>query len=331
MSCPVRNIISNGVYLHNRIILNIKKMIIESIKEGFRLTHKNWHVVLLNIGVGIINLINFFVIVGIPIVIGLFSLGIDIAQAKALLPEILENPSEFFLKYLGAAILIFVAFIIYLAVASILILYVFGGTLSMLRNTVVNRQYSFSLSSFFSEARKVFFSMLNLFSVAFLAIIAILIVFGISAGILISIVSAYDGIATTVSVFTTYFFILLGVTVVLVSIIFTAYTAIVLVVEKNRVTDSFRNAWNFIKNKPMAFVFYIILIIGIVAVNLLLIVLGASFGAAPIIGYIFLIPHWLISYVVQSYLGVVMWSSLIIYYIKATNYPAYPTAPTYDI
>jgi hypothetical protein len=306
-------------------------MIIKSIKEGFRLTHKNWQVILLNIGVGIINLINFFIIVGIPVVIGIFFLGIDIAQAKDMLPGILENPAEIFSKYLGIAMLIFGAFLIYLAVASVLILYIFSGTLGVLRNAALNGQYNFSLSSFFSEAKKVFFPMLKLFSIALLVIILLMIVFGVSAGILISMISAYGKMVTTVSVFVTYFFILFGITVVLISIIFTAYAAIVLVVEKNRVMDSFRNTWNFIKNKPMAFVFYIILVFGIIAANLLLIALGASFSAAPIIGYAFLIPHRLISYVVQSYFGVVMWGSLIAYYIKATNYPVYPTAPTYDI
>jgi len=291
-------------------------MIIESIKEGFRLTHKNWQVVLLNIGVGIINLINFFIIVGIPIATGIFFLGIDIAQAKDILPEILENPVEIFSRYLGVAILIFVAFLIYLAVTSILILYVFGGTLSILRNTAINGQYHFSFSSFFSEARNVFFPLLKLFSIALLAIIAILIIFGISAGILISMVSAYR---ETASVFITYFFTLLGITVVSLSIILTAYAAIALVIKKNRVIDSFKDAWDFMKDKPMAFVFYIILIFGIVVVNLFLIALSASFSAVPVIGYIFLIPHQVVSYAVQCYLGVVMWSSLIAYYIKATK------------
>lgn len=307
-------------------------MIIESIKEGFRITHKNWQIILLKIAVGIINLVGFFLFVGIPIAIGIFSLGMDVAQAKDILPGILNNPAEILSKYLRLAILIFITSIIYLTAASVLILYVFGGTLGVLRNAAINEQYRFGFSSFFGEAKKVFFPLLWLFSIALLVIIGILTVFGVLAGILISMIRVYSDTVTAYSIFATYFFGLLGITFVLAGIIFTAYAAIVLVVENSKVMASFKNTWNFMKNKPMAFVFYIILFIGIIAANFVLIALGVSFSTAPVVSYLFIIPYRLISYVVQSYLGVVMWGALLVFYIKGINFPVCTnTATTYDI
>ena len=307
-------------------------MIIESIKQGIRMAHKNWQVILVRMFVGIVNLILFFIIVGIPIAVGIFSLGFDITHAKDMLPSIVENPVEIISKYFGFVILIFVSIIIYVTIASALVLYVFGGMLGVLGNTVVDEQYKFSLSSFFAKAKKFLFPLLSLFSLASLAIFAILIVFGITAGILISIVSTYGGLAKTVSVFAAYFLSLLGITIILGGIIFTAYSAISLVVENDRVIASFENAWKFIKINPMAFVFCILVFMGIIAANFILIALGASLSAHPMTGFLFIIPQRFLSYIVQSYLGVIMWGSLIAYYVKSVHIPVHKSQTAmYDI
>jgi hypothetical protein len=307
-------------------------MIIESIKEGFNLTHRNWQVVLLKVAAGIINLIGFFIVVGIPVAIGIFSLGIDIFQARDLLPEIVNNPLEFFSKYLGLVILIFSSIIFYASIASVLILYVFSGTLGVLRNTALNGNYAFRFSSFFTEARNAFFPLLWLFSIAFLVVSSLLIGFAVMAIVIISLTGISGDPKTTLSLFMTYFFGLLGLVIILLGIIFTAYSAVALMVEKGRVLNSFSCTWNFIKNKPMSFVFYIILVIGIIASNFILLALGASLSAAPMIGYIFIIPHRLISSLVQSYLGMVMWGALISYYMKAVKGPSREASnPEYDI
>jgi hypothetical protein len=270
---------------------------------------------------GVINLFGFFVLVGLPVVIGILSLGMDIAHARDILPAILENPGEVFSRYLGIVILIIVAILSYLFFASILILYVLSGTLGVLRNAVIDKNYRFSLSSFFSEAKRVFFSLLGLFSIAVLGMIGVLITFGITGTIVVSSVSAYSGEKTTMAVFTTYFLTLFGMVMVMAGIIFTAYAAISLVVEKVRVIDSFKKTWRFIQIRPTAFVFYLILFIGIILIDFIFIALGAPLNISPLTGYLFVIPHRLISYIVQSYLGVVMWGALTAYYIKAVNYP----------
>ncbi len=309
-------------------------MIIECIKEGFHITHRNWQVILLKIAVTIISLVGVFFFIGIPIAVAIIFMSVDIANIKDILPGIMsENPLEFLSKYLGLVILMLISLTLYLTIVSVLMLYVFGGMLGVLRNAALNIQYKFSLSSFFKEAKKFFFPLLWLFSIALLVITVVVIVFGILVGVVISAIYAFKESGTTLSVFVTSFFslliIFLSIIVGLASVIFTVYAAIALVVEKNGVADSFKNAWNFVKNKPMAFLFYIILVIGIIAVNITLKILGGSFSMIPVVGLLISIPFQLIYYVVQSYLGVVMWSSLLVFYIKGINYPVYTA--TYDI
>lgn len=42
---------------------------IEAVKDGFRLVHRNWQLVLVQLGMVIVSSIGFFVIVGIPLAI----------------------------------------------------------------------------------------------------------------------------------------------------------------------------------------------------------------------------------------------------------------------
>ncbi len=303
-------------------------MIIECIKEGFCITNKNWQVVLLQIAVLVINFIGFFLFIGIPIVLAIASLGIDIAHTKDILPDLFENPAEFFSKYLGLAILIITAFTVYLIIASILILYAFSGMLGVLRNSALNEEYKFTFHSFFEEAKRFFFPLMWLFSLAILAVIGVFIVFGILAGILIS----YSETSAPFSLFITYFLGLLGLAIGFAGVIYSAYAAVALVVEKGKVMGAFKTALDFVRHRPLAFLFYIILVVGIIFVNIILITLGISFSAVPIIGILATILFQVLINVVQSYLVVVMWASLLIFYIKGTHQPAQPTVVhTYNI
>ena len=304
-------------------------MIIECIKEGFRITNKNWQVVLLQVIVLVINFVGFFLFIGIPIVLAIASLGMDIAYTKDILSGLFENPAELFSKYLGLAILIFTSFTFYLILASVLILYAFAGMLGVLSKAALNKEYKFSFHSFFEEAKRFFSPLLWLFSFAILIVIVIFIVFGVLAGILIS----FSETLPPVSLFITYFLGLLGIAIGFASAILSAYAAIVLVVEKGKVISAFKNALNFIKHKPFAFLFYIILIVGIIAVNIVLITLGISFSAVPVIGILAAVLFQIMINIVQSYLIVVMWGSLVVFYIKSMPQPLHPTAVvhTYNI
>lgn len=307
-------------------------MIAECIKEAFHITNKNWQVVLLQIIVLLINFIGFFLFIGVPLAITIVSLGIDIAHTKDLLQGIFEDPSQFFSKYLGLTILIFVTVILYLISASFLVIYSFGGMLGTLRNAVMNKQFKFNFSTFFSEAKRLFISFLLLLLLTILIVIGILIATGFFAGTIVSIIDTYAGrSATPLSIFTTYFVGLIGIILCFFIIIFSSYTAIALAVEKGKkVLSSFRNTINFIKAKPTAFLFYIIIVVGIILINFILITIGAIFSMLPKIGFLISIPYQIFYYcIVQSYLTVLMWGSLLVFYIKNIHLPGYGI--TYDI
>jgi len=287
----------------------------------------------------------FFIVISSVAVIAL--LGDDMSRAADMLPEIFKNPLEFFSRYLGLAIFIFIILTIYLTAVSALLLYVFSGKLGVLRNAAIDNQYKFRLSSFFAEAKKLFFPLLWIFSIMLpIILVAVILIF---VGFIIYYIYASSGAETSSSIFIASFLslltILLGVVGVLGSMIFTFYASIALAVEKEGVISSLKKTFNFIKNKPMSILFLIILYVAIIVVSIVFALFGELFAMIPVVGLIISIPYQLISSVVQIYLGIVMLGSLIAYYIKSIDYPVSPArkevspgpsngvypAPTYDI
>lgn len=309
-------------------------MIIESIKEGFSITHRSWQVILVKLITAIINIICFFFFIGIPIAVAIIYMSIDISNIKDMIPNLLSlDPFELISRYLGLLVIFFVALTIYLTLVSVLLLYVYGGMMGVLKNAALNIKYRFSMSSFFHEARKLFFPLLMLFSLAFLLITGVLVVLGILVAIAFFTFNAFGDSETAFSTFVFSFFtltaIFLSFIIGIASVIYTIYAAIVLVVENRGVSDAFKTAWNYLANNPMAFVFYIILILAIIAVNIIFFILGASFSLVPFYGDVMRIPYQLAVYALQIYLSIAMWSSLIMYYIKGTGHSVYTAA--YDI
>ncbi len=304
-------------------------MYIESIKEGFIITNRNWQLVLLKAAVIVLNILGFLFFLGIPIIIAIVYMGTDLANLKQVLPEIMSvNPMEVLSKYLGLILLMITSLLLYATFASVLILYAFGGMLGVLNTAITNIQYEFTLSSFFNEAKKLFFPLLWLFSVAFLIITGVVIIFMLTIVLSVFILQGLRSTGSTFSVFITSFFslliIFLSTVMGLASVVYTVYAAVALIVEKKGVGESFTLAWNFIKNRPSAFFFYIFLVFSMFSVNIVLTLLGEILFLFPPSGFVLAIPYYLAVYGVQLYLGVVMWSSLLVFYIKGTNHPVYP-------
>jgi len=308
-------------------------MIIECIKEGLNLTHKNWQLVLLRIGVAIINIIGFLVFIGLPIFVAILYLGMDITHLKEVLPSLLKNPFEFVSRYLRLVILIGGAFIFYMIFSFVLFLYLLSGTLGVLKGSVVNIHYKFSFSSFLKEGRKYFFTLLWLISLLLVGFIIIFIIFAISGGIGSAVIRTIGNSRDWLRVFLNSFFILsiivFGIIGFFLAMGFIVYSITASVVEGKGVIDAIKKTYNFLKNKPLAFLFYFILLVGVIIANLLLLIVETPFtmidSIKPFIDFVF----YVINVFFQSYLSVVLWSSLVIFYIKNTNYSDYHI--TYDI
>jgi hypothetical protein len=300
-------------------------MIIECIREGFHLAHRNWQLILLRLAVTIINFIAFFFFMGIPIYIGMVHLGMDITHAVDLLSQLLQDPFDFISKYLAILSLIIAAFIFYLIFSSVLFLYVLGGTLGILKSSAINREFRFTLSSFFKEARIHFSHLFWLLFLLLTGFVALLISLVISGVIGVSILRGLPETGALIHVFLTSFFglsiLVFGLLIFLSAIVFILFSVVASVVEGKGVVESIKKAFNLLTNKPETFLLYLLLLIGIFAANLTLLIVETPLGRMPVV-------ITLTNMIFQNYLAVIFWGSLVAFYVRVTR----PVGPiTYDI
>lgn len=284
-------------------------MMVESIREGFRLTHKNWQLILIHVVTAFINIITFFLFLGVPLFIVITYLGFDITHLDDIIPSFIDDPFKFITRYIGLVFFIITAAIIYLTFVSILYIYILGGTLGVFKDSITDTTYGFNLHSFFREAKGYF---LNLFWLAFFLILIVgglLVLIIIFGGITITALQGldirYPSMQRFFNYFISLFIIIFGLIILYCAIVFTLFSFVISVVEGKRVMETIRFTYTFLRDNPLAFLYYFILMLGISLVNLIALILGVVPVIAP-----------LLNICLQNYLSVVLWSALIAFYVR---------------
>jgi hypothetical protein len=298
-------------------------MIIECIKDGFALTNRNLQLVVIRIIVSVINVIALGVFLGIPVIVAIAYLGFDVAHARDMLPYMAHNPLEFVSRYLGLALLLVFALLSYLFFSSMLFLYTLGGTLGSLRNSFTNAGPKFALPSFFREANANFSRLFWLLSLIFLGITVLLIAFAIIGGIMVLVMSALSAADGTLNMFlrsfAAVFMIIICVLTLLASVIFSVYSAVISVAEEKGSMESVRMTLGFLKSKPKALLFFIVLIMAVIAASLIFYSVQIPLRIIPFMSVV----TFLINTFFSSYLAVFLWGSLVTYYMRASSSPVY--------
>jgi len=199
----------------------------------------------------------------------------------------------------------------------------------VLRNAAVNIQYKFSLASFFREANNIFtrlFWLVSILSIIFIALFTVIILAG---GVAAGFMQGFSLAETSLEVFLGSFIfltaIIFGLIIFIGWFIFAVYSVLCLVVEGKGAADTIKNALSNLKKTPQAFLFFIIVFAGALAANLAFVLIMIPLGILPLVDIVL----YLMNVFFQNYLAIVVWSTLIVYYTKTTNYPVYTA--TYDI
>ena len=300
-------------------------MILECIKEGFNRANQNLKLIMIRITVMIINLFSFFVFLAVPLIIAVLYMGFDLAHAGDLLPYLAGNPFEFISRYLGLVLLVVVSFVFYLTFVLTLFLYVLGGTLGVLRSSAVNVRYKFSLSSFFREAKQNFGRLFRLIFLVSLGCTALFIAFVLSGGIFVAIVQVLTAGRGVLEAFFNSFVMIsitsFSIIYILACLVFSGYSMVISVMNGMDSMGCIKRTFDFLKQRPGAFLFFFILLIGGGSVNFLFFILRMPFSMVPVLGQMMNIVLTLFSAVFQSYIAIVIWSSLMAYYLKWTDHP----------
>jgi len=295
----------------------------DAVKSGFRLVNRNWQLVVVQAGMMLANCLGFFVIVGIPLFIAFVVFGLDLtglAQTRDIM-GLLSRPSDLITKYMGLVLIVVVCFLLYLLIVSTVGLFVFAGSIGSVGHVVLDPSRKFSMKLFFAEAKKVFFPLMWFCLVMGLVFIVITFCLGLLGGGVAAIVQSAKGHDSTLALFLGIFFslvlALLGIGLILVAIAVTVYGLAVLFFKNEGAVRSCKDAALFLWKRPSAFWLYVMLFFAYVIASFILMLFTYPFNLIPIIGTIISFPIQLVSYVVQSYIGLAIIATVFIYYYEA--------------
>jgi hypothetical protein len=271
----------------------------------------------------IVNCVGFFVIVGIPLGIAFIVFGLDLtglAETHDIM-GLLSDPSELISKYMGLVLIVVVSFLLYLLIVTTAGLFVFAGSIGTIGGAVIDPSRKFSMKLFFAEAKKTFYPLLR-FSL-FMGIVFIVVAFflGLFGGGVAALVQSARSQDLTLSLFLGIFFKLLlvffAISLTFGAIAVTVYGIAVLFFKAEGSVRSFRDAVAFLWGRQSALWLSVVLSFFYFIASFILMLFSFPFNLVPIIGTIISFPLQLVSYLVQSYIGLAILASIFIYYYEA--------------
>jgi hypothetical protein len=293
---------------------------IEAIKEGFRVMHRIWQLLLVQLGMVILSGIGFFVFVGIPLAIAFVIFSIDltgIARIEDIL-RLFKGSSDILSRYFGLVLIVAGGFLTYIILAAIFSIYVFAGSVGVIGRALVDKTLKFSMPIFFSEAKRLFLPMLGFTSIVGIILIAAAFILGILGGGVMALVTLVKSQDSTLALFLSLFFSMLLIIIALILFLgilsITMYGVAALVIKNFRPMKSLMEAAYYVVRHPNAFWLYALLFGGYIFASFILVLLGYPFNWLPVIGPILSFPYQIISSAFQTYIGLSIIAALFAYY-----------------
>jgi hypothetical protein len=295
----------------------------QAIKSGFRLINSRWQLIAVQAAMILLNCIGFFILVGIPLGIAFVIFGLDLTGLSELKDvfAVLHHPAELFSKYFGLIVIVVTSFLLYVVMATTFGLYIFSGSVGFIGRCVVDPSQKFTMRAFFAEAKRLFFPLMWFTLFVGLVFIAIAFVLGLFGGGIAATVSAAKSQDSTLALFLGIFFslvlTLVGLSLILGTLASTVYGIAALCFGKKGAIASFRTAARFLWKQQSGFWLYVVLFLGYILVSFVVMLVVYPFNLIPIIGTIISFPFQILSYVVQAYLGLVIFAVIFNYYYEA--------------
>jgi len=293
---------------------------IEAIKEGLRIIHRVWQLLLVQLGMVILSGIGFFVFVIIPLAIAFVIFSIDLTGIAGIedVLRLFKSTSDPLSRYFGLVLIVVSGFFTYIILAAIFSIYVFAGSVGVIGNAQEDKTMRFSMPIFFSEAKRLFLPMLGFTSVVGVIFIAAAFVLGILAGGVMALVAFVKSQDSTLALFLSLFFSLLLTIIALIVLIgilsITMYGVAALVMKGTGPVKSLRESVYYVASHPNAFWLYALLFGGYIFISFVLILLGYPFNLIPVVGPLLSFSYQIVSSAFQTYIGLSIIASLFAYY-----------------
>lgn len=296
---------------------------LDAIRTGARIVNSRWQLVLVQVGMLAVNFLFFLVMVGVPLGIAFIIFGLDLFRF-ADLQEILNQfskPSQILSDYLGLALMIITGFFLYLTLVTVAGIYVFGGSVGLIGNAIIDPAVRYTTRGFFAEARRNFSPFLWFSLFLGLMFLVMTFLLGLFVSGIAALVSVARGQDSTLALFLSIFFSLvtglLAIGSIVIAFAITVYGVAEIFFKREGSWKAFRGAISFVTRNHTAFWLYVVLFVGYVLLSFVLIFVTYPFHLIPFIGSLLSFPFQLLSFVVQSYLGLVLVATIFTYYYEA--------------
>lgn len=297
---------------------------IDSIKEGFRLINRNWQLVLIQVGAMFMSLFGFFIFIGIPLAIAFIIFGIDLTELSK--PDeilsLFRRPSDLLSRYLGLAILLFTSLLVYIISIFVIGVFVFGGSLGLIARNL-KEAGSFHFRTFWNEGKRLFFPLMGftaLIGIGFLALAFVLGLLGGSISALISLAKEQEAaLALFLGIFFSLFLFLFGLGLILIVLSITIYGAAIIALNGEGPIAAIKKAVQYLYRKPQGLYLYCLIFLAFVMTNFAIIAIGIPMGLVPLIGPFLSFIYQLSVYFLQSYLGLSMIATILVYYYSTSE------------
>jgi hypothetical protein len=298
------------------------------IKEGVITVHKNWQLIIIQMLFMILSFVSFFLIVGVPVAIAFIIFGLDLTELLRLKDvfSAFKGTSELLSKYFGIAVFIIFSLLLYLAFITVLWVFAFGATISMLVKTILDESHRFNLREFFAEGKKKFipvFVFSLIICIIFMFLTFILGMLGDGASRIIEIAKTHEA---TLALFLGIFFFLVllsaGVLLIFIALAITFYGLGYMLFNRLKPLESLKATAKYLYSRPSSMGFLAVLMLGYILIGAFVFLIGSPLTLIPFIGTILSLPYQLIAQLAHGYVSLIMLSSVFYYYYRTACLPA---------
>ncbi|MBF0319162.1 MAG: hypothetical protein HQL01_05085 [Nitrospirae bacterium] len=289
----------------------------EAFYKGFDTANKNLLLALVHMAATYIMAAGLVIVLIIPVAVAAVSFG---GVMFTSLKDInIDNIGQLFLgKYLALVVVVAAIAMVYVLIATLVGLYIYGGSCGMLARGIKEERFKFTMEGFFAEARRLFGPVLGFTSVVGLVALVVLVLIVASVFPLSYIIESLESANQSLSTFLMILSILAGAVIFFFMFAgmfaVTLYGTAIVVFKGMPAMQSFNEAVRLILKRPAIFLFFLVCAIIYFAVNVM--ILGGMFSVVmiPVIGTILMFPYQLLIQGVQYYLGILFIAVLFSYY-----------------
>jgi len=242
--------------------MGIKK----ALQDGFLIINRNWQLIFVNFGSVLLSIIGFFLIVILPIIL-LITKSFDFSNILVLIKSP-EQWLNFNIIPKNLLIIAIILVIIYIILSTTIVMFVFSGSIGVITNAVKDKDFNFTIKSFFKQGKRLFLPVLCYTSILGLITIGIIII-----GFIIGVIATAFGLSISSNepktVGITFFIIsflyciigFIGMIGTFIFFSFLIYGNVIIGLTEYRGLKALKHTKDFFIKKPMSILLYLIFFI----------------------------------------------------------------------